>query len=225
MTWTAERIELLQTLWLDGKSAAEISRALGEGVSRNAVMGKVSRLGFTDQSRALPALAPRRQEAISLPRPRPAIPKPPSVAVCTPAAPVVEAETTLTQKIQEPIETVVVPFSKRVTLEELEANMCRWPMEHPLSADICYCGAQKLDKVSYCAPHQRVAYRLEDGRRRERGGRLRLPTAPARAISNAFRPVAAHNAEREWALPTRAGWTTPAVVLADRIEIASATAG
>ena len=45
MSWTDERVELLRQLWLDGKSASQISAALGAGLTRNAVIGKVHRLG------------------------------------------------------------------------------------------------------------------------------------------------------------------------------------
>ena len=46
MSWTDERVELLRQLWLDGKSASQISAELGLGITRNAVIGKVHRLGL-----------------------------------------------------------------------------------------------------------------------------------------------------------------------------------
>jgi len=45
MTWTGERIALLRSMWLEGRPAGEIAKALGE-VTRNAVMGKINRLGL-----------------------------------------------------------------------------------------------------------------------------------------------------------------------------------
>lgn len=45
MAWTDERVEKLETLWTDGKSATDIAEELG-GVSRNAVIGKIHRLGL-----------------------------------------------------------------------------------------------------------------------------------------------------------------------------------
>lgn len=50
MSWTEERITLLQQLWSDGLSASQIASRLG-GVTRNAVIGKVHRLGLSDKSR------------------------------------------------------------------------------------------------------------------------------------------------------------------------------
>lgn len=45
MTWTGERIALLRSMWLEGRPAGEIAKALGD-VTRNAVMGKINRLGL-----------------------------------------------------------------------------------------------------------------------------------------------------------------------------------
>jgi len=66
MGWTEERVELLKKLWLEGLSASQIAGVLGEGVTRNAVIGKVHRLKLS--GRAKPASsAPRVRQA-----PRPA---------------------------------------------------------------------------------------------------------------------------------------------------------
>ena len=50
MAWTSERVELLTTLWKSGNSASQIAHELGEGVSRNAVIGKIHRLGLSERS-------------------------------------------------------------------------------------------------------------------------------------------------------------------------------
>ena len=44
MAWTDERVALLKKLWMEGLSASQIAAELGEGVTRNAVIGKVHRL-------------------------------------------------------------------------------------------------------------------------------------------------------------------------------------
>src|SRR5665213_3612467 len=67
MGWTDERVEMLKKLWLDGHSASQIAKQLG-GVTRNAVIGKVHRLGLS--GRATPSSPPR--PAFKAPRaPRP----------------------------------------------------------------------------------------------------------------------------------------------------------
>src|SRR6201996_7827675 len=89
MGWTDERVELLKKLWLDGLSASQIAKQLG-GVTRNAVIGKVHRLGLSGRAapsqptrpvfkaprapRPAPAPAPRRVEAshhVAAPQPQP----------------------------------------------------------------------------------------------------------------------------------------------------------
>ena len=49
MSWTEERVETLKTMWSDGQSASQIAKELG-GVTRNAVIGKVHRLGLSNRT-------------------------------------------------------------------------------------------------------------------------------------------------------------------------------
>ena len=50
--WTDERVELLKKLWADGLSASQIANELGS-VTRNAVIGKVHRLGLSGRTKSL----------------------------------------------------------------------------------------------------------------------------------------------------------------------------
>jgi hypothetical protein len=47
--WTEERVELLKKLWAEGLSASQIAGRLLQGVTRNAVIGKVHRLNLSEQ--------------------------------------------------------------------------------------------------------------------------------------------------------------------------------
>lgn len=49
MSWTDERVETLKKMWGEGQSASQIAKELG-GVTRNAVIGKVHRLGLSNRS-------------------------------------------------------------------------------------------------------------------------------------------------------------------------------
>ena len=49
MAWTEERVKKLTILWKSGNSASKIAIELGEGVSRNAVIGKIHRLGLSER--------------------------------------------------------------------------------------------------------------------------------------------------------------------------------
>ena len=51
MSWTEERVELLRKLWGDGLSAAQVAAELGPGITRNAVIGKIHRLGLAERAK------------------------------------------------------------------------------------------------------------------------------------------------------------------------------
>ncbi|MGR3702610.1 MAG: GcrA family cell cycle regulator [Paracoccaceae bacterium] len=77
MSWTDERVELLKKMWGEGQSASQIAKELG-GVTRNAVIGKVHRLGLSNRAGAAPA--PAAAPAAAAPKPE-AKPKPASKPV------------------------------------------------------------------------------------------------------------------------------------------------
>ena len=52
MSWTDERIEQLKQHWMEGKSASQIASLLGNGLTRNAVIGKVHRLGLAGRAKS-----------------------------------------------------------------------------------------------------------------------------------------------------------------------------
>jgi GcrA cell cycle regulator len=62
MTWTDERVEMLKKLWTDGLSASQIAAELG-GITRNAVIGKVHRLGLSGRAKSPSSAAPRPRKA------------------------------------------------------------------------------------------------------------------------------------------------------------------
>jgi GcrA cell cycle regulator len=67
MTWNDERVELLTKLWAEGLSASQIAGRLG-GVTRNAVIGKVHRLGLSGRATSSRSSSPRPRRA-HVPRP------------------------------------------------------------------------------------------------------------------------------------------------------------
>ncbi|MGZ5850479.1 MAG: GcrA family cell cycle regulator, partial [Methyloceanibacter sp.] len=58
MAWNDERVELLKKLWAEGLSASQIASRLG-GVTRNAVIGKVHRLGLSGRATSSRSASPR----------------------------------------------------------------------------------------------------------------------------------------------------------------------
>ncbi|WP_347268724.1 GcrA family cell cycle regulator [Paracoccus sp. (in: a-proteobacteria)] len=91
MSWTDERVETLKRMWAEGQSASQIAKELG-GVTRNAVIGKVHRLGLSNRSEdsaETPAPEAARPAAAPPPEPKPA-PEPEPVPEPVAAAPAPE---------------------------------------------------------------------------------------------------------------------------------------
>lgn len=170
--WTDERVELLKKLWSDGLSASQIAAELGN-VTRNAVIGKVHRLGLSGRAKSAAAPAAPRNAA-----PRKAPARAPSHPMSGPAGGTRGAHALAPQFVTEaepeaeqapmPSEDVVIPFSERVTIIELREYMCRWPMGDPTSPDFRFCGARSQTGLPYCSYHSRIAYQPAADRRRDR---------------------------------------------------------
>ena len=84
MSWTDERVETLKRMWSEGQSASQIAKELG-GVTRNAVIGKVHRLGLSN--RAGEGAATVEEPEVAAPPPRAEAPQPEAAARPAPAAP------------------------------------------------------------------------------------------------------------------------------------------
>jgi GcrA cell cycle regulator len=147
MGWTDERVEMLKRLWLDGLSASQIAKQLG-GVTRNAVIGKVHRLGLS--GRAAPSQPAR--PVFKAPRP----PRP----AHTPAPRRVEAPQAA---VPPPVFYVEEPGS--ATVLTLGAHMCKWPIGDPATDAFTFCGRRSADGP-YCNEHARMAYQPQQARKR-----------------------------------------------------------
>ncbi|MEA5161273.1 GcrA family cell cycle regulator [Cereibacter johrii] len=134
MSWTDERVETLKRMWAEGQSASQIAKELG-GVTRNAVIGKVHRLGLSNrvggnggreeaEEEAAPAVGaapaspppapPRPEPARPAEPPRAAEPRPaperPVPAPAAPAAPV---------PIRKPVVTAGQPLPPQPSANEI----------------------------------------------------------------------------------------------------------
>ena len=174
MSWTDERVELLRQLWLDGKSASQISAQLGHGLTRNAVIGKVHRLGLAGRAKS-------PSSTVSTPRPAPAPRAAPRAAPSGAPRTAIRGNTALALSPEPMIETrpvfledVVVPMSLRVTIVELKEAMCRWPLGDPSSSEFRYCGSPSTGAGPYCTHHGKLAYQPVQDRRRDRDRRTLL---------------------------------------------------
>jgi len=158
MSWTDERVEMLKKLWSDGLSASQIAAELG-GITRNAVIGKVHRLGLSGRAKSPSSAAPRPRK----PRTH--------THMLRVARPAMRGNTALAHafeyEIAEEPEMLdnVIPIGQRRTILELTEDTCRWPIGDPGSTDFFFCGGQSLTGVPYCTYHSRVAYQPASQRR------------------------------------------------------------
>lgn len=163
MSWTDERVDLLRKLWLDGLSASQIAAELSHGITRNAVIGKVHRLGLSGRVKAPAAATPRQRTRAATPRP----------ASPRPAAPQTRGNLAVDFRPMEapeplPVEDVVIPMSDMVGIMDLRETMCRWPVGDPTTPEFRFCGSKSPPGGPYCNHHARIAYQPAQERRRER---------------------------------------------------------
>ena len=178
MSWTDERVDLLRQLWLDGRSASQISAALGAGLLRNAVIGKVHRLGLAGRAKnaSAPPSAPSQPRAQPAARRAAAARQTAASTSVSAGAAIVHGNTALAIAPEMAVEAlpirieeeVVIPMSLRVTIVDLKESMCRWPLGDPSSPDFRYCGSPASASAPYCCHHGKLAYQPAQDRRRER---------------------------------------------------------
>ncbi|WP_135210388.1 GcrA family cell cycle regulator [Vitreimonas flagellata] len=149
--WTAERIATLGKLWSEGLSSGEIARALG-GVTRNAVIGKVHRLGLGARvarvgGRANGGARPKRAtRAVVMKAPR-VNPKPAKLS---------PGEELARVRALRPIEIDGAPRSA-LTLRYI--GECKFGIGDPrCDADFAFCGRATDGTQVYCAEHRKLVY-------------------------------------------------------------------
>ncbi len=191
MSWTDERVELLKKLWGEGQSASQIAKELG-GVTRNAVIGKVHRLGLSNRATGGTAT---KTEAKAKPAASKADPKPakPSTTDAAPkeapaskpvaAAPVSPARRQIIPAGQplppQPSANEISPEAlakvsevekkaKKISLLELTERTCKWPVGDPATEDFWFCGLPSQSGKPYCEAHVGVAFQPMNSRRDRR---------------------------------------------------------
>lgn len=181
MSWTDDRVELLKKLWSEGLSASQIAGRLGS-VTRNAVIGKVHRLGLSGRATTsrMKTHRPRARlaNAKRLAKPRFAQAGNPAVR----ALYSMDAETYV-----QPVEEIEIPLAERKSIQTLTECSCRWPIGDPQMSDFHFCGRNKVLGLPYCEVHARRAFQPAAPRRRERnevempvGITLAPPAVPAK---------------------------------------------
>src|SRR5207248_10990913 len=171
LTWSDDRVEQLKKLWESGLSASQIAAELGS-VTRNAVIGKVHRLGLSGRAKSPSSAAPRQLKAR------------PAQHMMRVPRPVSRGNTALAHAFEVELEPDpiaydnVVPISQRLSLLELNEATCHWPIGDPASSEFFFCGGKALTSLPYCAYHSRIAYQPaaeEEFRSEEHTSELQSP--------------------------------------------------
>ena len=157
MAWTEDRVEILKKLWIEGLSASQIATEMG-GVTRNAVIGKVHRLGLS--GRATPSRPPRARPRPKAAAPRKTVASP--AAKSSPATPAPRRE----EPVAAPIEPQKLPNGKFATVLTLTNKLCKWPIGDPAKPGFKFCGRGSTDSSPYCKEHAAQAYQPQTRRRR-----------------------------------------------------------
>lgn len=185
MSWTDERVEILKKMWGEGQSASQIAKELG-GVTRNAVIGKVHRLGLSNRnggggSKAAKEKAAPAKKAAAKPAAKPKVepktesasPKPTMSAArraIIPAGQPLPPQPSANEISPEALAKVneVEKKSKKISLMELTEKTCKWPVGDPATEDFWFCGLDVKAGKPYCEAHVGVAFQPMSSRRDRR---------------------------------------------------------
>nr|WP_319948239.1 GcrA family cell cycle regulator [uncultured Shimia sp.] len=190
MSWTDERVELLKKMWGEGQSASQIAKELG-GVTRNAVIGKVHRLGLSNRTTPNKADAKPKAEPKAKPTPKPKVavkpapapePKPePKTEPAVPQKPAMSAARRAIIPAGQPLPpqpsaneispealakvNEVEKTAKKLSLMELTERTCKWPVGDPATDEFWFCGLNVQPGKPYCEAHVGVAFQPMSSRR------------------------------------------------------------
>lgn len=165
MSWNDERVESLKKLWQEGLSASQIASRIG-GVTRNAVIGKVHRLGLAGRATTsrMKSHRPRRVNVAAKPL-RPQRTQRPANGNGNQAFR--DLYRMDVEAYVPPAEEVVIPVAERKYISTLTESCCRWPIGDPQHEDFHFCGKKKVNGLPYCEIHARRAFQPPQARRRD----------------------------------------------------------
>ena len=186
MSWTDERVEILKKMWGEGQSASQIAKELG-GVTRNAVIGKVHRLGLSNRatsnssskSEAKPKAAPKVEAKAAASKEAPKVAEPvaekpsnvtPLRRQIIPAGQPLPPQPSANEISPEALARVseIEKKAKKLTLLELTERTCKWPVGDPATPDFWFCGLPTQTGKPYCEAHVGVAFQPMTSRRDRR---------------------------------------------------------
>jgi len=141
MAWTEEKTEKLKKLWAEGHTASQISKMIGSGISRNAVIGKSHRLNLQGRAQSRMVSAPKINNRSFNEN---------------------GEQGEKRQRRSKGLRAIVIEKDfepeNPIPLEKLTDKVCRWPIGHPDEKDFYFCGRSSMESRVYCKLHVMHAY-------------------------------------------------------------------
>ena len=183
MSWTDDRVEILTKMSAEGNSASQIAKELG-GVTRNAVIGKVHRLGLSNrattsttsktESKTKSAPKGNLKAKQKVRKVETTEPKPDNVTSLRrqiiPAGQPLPPQPSANEISPEALARVseIEKKAKKLSLLELTEKTCKWPVGDPATEDFWFCGLATQSGKPYCEAHVGVAFQPMNSRRDRR---------------------------------------------------------
>ena len=145
MRWTAEREERLKKLWKKGHSGSEIAGLLGDGATRNSVLGKAFRLNLEARSVSRRSKSKGNTEKEN-------------------------TQEVKTQKLGRKARFKALLLDKNfepenpTKLENLTDDLCKWPLGEKMEPASFFCGRKSMEKFTYCKLHVLYAYQPKNAK-------------------------------------------------------------
>lgn len=163
--WTPERIARLQAMAAEGRSCSYMAAELGCGLTRNAIIGKLHRLGIKGNRQTPRAPYNTRGSKRRKPAKR--------TTVVRQLFAYAGAEKLYVRRQKpDPLPDASIPEAQRLTLLQLRDGVCRWPCGDPGDASFFFCGGPTYGDLPYCAAHCRAAYETPAAGRARRPARI-----------------------------------------------------
>ena len=134
MKWSKDREDRLRLLWGKGNSGSQIARILGDGATRNSVLGKAFRLKLESRVVTKRTISRTNTETNNAPE-------------------IKSQKLGRKARFRALLLDKNFPQENPKKLEELTNETCRWPIGHPFEEKFYFCGRQVLIKFPYCKLH------------------------------------------------------------------------
>ena len=193
MAWSDERVAILKKMWLEGSSASEIAKELGN-ITRNAVIGKVHRLGLSNRDtnnsksgssisnakksvkRGRPPKVNKEEKKRGRPHklkdpgdfPRALDEKEKSTTSSGKEKSLDDRKIKVVSDLSdETLQNIlkVEMKSKKISLMELTERTCKWPIGDPATDTFWFCGHESEPGKPYCKTHISIAFQPVTQRR------------------------------------------------------------